>query len=49
MIFEHMSNGAIVKLPEDSNVVSSYNSEDVILLLPCNRYLYGKTQNGYEN
>ncbi|MCL1874721.1 MAG: hypothetical protein FWF87_00515 [Synergistaceae bacterium] len=49
MIFELMSSGAIVKLPEDSCIISGYQPEDVILLLPFNRYLRGKVQNGYEN
>ncbi|MCL1941869.1 MAG: hypothetical protein FWG09_07985, partial [Synergistaceae bacterium] len=49
MIFELMSRGNIVELPDDSNITDDYDSEDVILLLPYNRYLQGKIQNGYEN
>ena len=49
MIFELMSRGVIVNLPEDSNIISGYEQEDVVLLLPFNRYLQGKMQNGYEN
>ena len=49
MIFELMSRGSIVELPEDSNTIEGYEPEDVILLLPYNRYLQGKMLNGYEN
>ena len=49
MIFEFMSHGSIVELPEDSIIIDGYRSEDVILLLPYNRYLQGKMLNGYEN
>ena len=49
MIFELMSRGNIVELPEAPNVINGYEPEDVILLLPYNRYLQGKIQSGYES
>ncbi|MCL1941719.1 MAG: hypothetical protein FWG09_07235 [Synergistaceae bacterium] len=49
MIFELMSRGNIVELPDDSNITDGCDPEDVILLLPYNRYLQGKMQNGYES
>jgi len=49
MIFELMSRGTIVELPEAPNGVNDYDPESVILLLPYNRYLHGKMQNGYES
>jgi hypothetical protein len=50
MIFELMSRGTIVELPEDFSIINGYQyeSEDVILLLPYNKYLHGKMLNGYE-
>ena len=48
MIFELMSRGTIAELPEGFGIVDDYEPEDVILLLPYNRYLRGKMQNGYE-
>jgi len=49
MIFELMSRGTIVELPEDSISIDCYEPEDVLLLLPYNKYLKGKIQNGYES
>ena len=49
MIFELMSRGTIVELPEAPNVINNYEPESVVLLLPYNRYLQGKIQNGYES
>jgi len=49
MIFELMSRGNIAELPEGSVTVNEHEPEDVILLLPYNRYLWGKIQSGYES
>ncbi|MCL2767420.1 MAG: hypothetical protein FWE49_01620 [Synergistaceae bacterium] len=49
MIFELMSRGNIVELPKTPGIIDSYDPENVILLLPYNRYLHGRIQNGYES
>ena len=49
MIFELMSRGDIVELPEGADIIDGCGPEDVILLLPYNRYLHGKMLNGYES
>jgi hypothetical protein len=49
MIFELMTRGALVELPDDYIIIDGYEPEDVILLLPYNRFLQGKIRNGHEN